>query len=62
MYRRWFNTSTSVQTSDLSQVRAVWKDELRKYCDVIIFSVRGERSLASMLGGGDYDGGKITII
>ncbi|KAF8520442.1 RNA dependent RNA polymerase-domain-containing protein, partial [Hysterangium stoloniferum] len=42
--------------SDIQKVRAVWKDELRKYCDVIIFSVKGERSLASMLGGGDYDG------
>lgn len=26
------------------------------YLDVIVFSVKGERSLASMLGGGDYDG------
>lgn len=51
----------NVQTSHTKQVRAVWKDELRKYCDVIIFSVRGERSLASMLGGGDYDGGKTSI-
>lgn len=26
------------------------------YQDVIVFSTKGESSLASMLGGGDYDG------
>ncbi|KAF8517651.1 RNA dependent RNA polymerase-domain-containing protein [Gautieria morchelliformis] len=48
--------------SDVQKVRAVWRDELRKYRDVIIFSVRGERSLASMLGGGDYDGDTAHVI
>jgi len=49
---RWYTPNIS------TQVRAVWKDELRKYCDVIVFSTQGDRSLASMLGGGDYDGGE----
>ncbi|KAF8581588.1 hypothetical protein K439DRAFT_1353522 [Ramaria rubella] len=48
--------------SDIQKVRAVWKDELRRYCDVIVFSVKGERSLASMLGGGDYDGDTVHVI
>ena len=34
------------------QVKAVDRVELRQYTDVIIFSTQGERSLASMLGGG----------
>lgn len=39
------------------EVQAVWRDELARYTDVIVCSSRGPRSLASMLGGGDYDGG-----
>lgn len=31
------------------------------YQDVVVFSVKGKRSLASMLGGGDYDGYVKTI-
>ncbi|CCO29844.1 hypothetical protein BN14_03865 [Rhizoctonia solani AG-1 IB] len=32
------------------------------YTDVIVFSVKGECSLASMLGGGDYDGDTAVLI
>lgn len=32
---------------------------LRELQDVIVFSVKGDRSLASLLSGGDYDGDKV---
>lgn len=34
---------------------------LRELQDVIVFSVQGDRSLASLLSGGDYDGDKVDI-
>ncbi|KAI8374113.1 RNA dependent RNA polymerase-domain-containing protein [Radiomyces spectabilis] len=42
--------------SDVQKVRAVDCPSLRMYTDVIVFPTKGERSLASKLGGGDYDG------
>jgi hypothetical protein len=42
--------------SDIRKVKAVDCPALRMYTDVIIFPVVGERSLASELSGGDYDG------
>ncbi|KAL5519333.1 hypothetical protein ACEPAH_1016 [Sanghuangporus vaninii] len=48
--------------SDVRKVTAVSHDRLIKYKDVIIFSTKGGRSLASYLGGGDYDGDTATII
>ncbi|KAI7880918.1 RdRP-domain-containing protein [Lichtheimia hyalospora FSU 10163] len=42
--------------SDVQKVKAVDRPELRIYTDVIIFPIKGQRSLASMLAGGDYDG------
>ncbi|KAI9493419.1 RNA dependent RNA polymerase-domain-containing protein [Zychaea mexicana] len=42
--------------SDIQKVKAVDRPELRIYTDVIIFPIKGKRSLASYLGGGDYDG------
>ncbi|MCJ1401803.1 hypothetical protein MMC11_005020 [Xylographa trunciseda] len=42
--------------SDIRKVRAIFKPELSDYKDVIIFSSRGDSSLASKLSGGDYDG------
>ncbi|EPQ58296.1 hypothetical protein GLOTRDRAFT_36051 [Gloeophyllum trabeum ATCC 11539] len=48
--------------TDVQKVRAVQKDELREYRDVIVFSTKGDRSLASKLGGGDYDGDKVLAI
>lgn len=47
--------------SDIQKVRAVFKPELRKYKDVVIFSSKGACSLASKLSGGDYDGDKAWI-
>ncbi|KAI8092751.1 RNA dependent RNA polymerase-domain-containing protein [Halteromyces radiatus] len=42
--------------SDVQKVTAVDSSALRVYSDVVVFSVQGDRSLASKLGGGDYDG------
>jgi hypothetical protein len=42
--------------SDVQKVKAVHCPELRMYTDIIVFSVKGETSLASQLSGGDYDG------
>lgn len=47
--------------SDVQKVRAVDCAGLRSYSDVLICSVNGRRSLASMLGGGDYDGDIVSI-
>ncbi|KAL1984058.1 hypothetical protein VTN96DRAFT_9655 [Rasamsonia emersonii] len=47
--------------SDIQRRRAVWKHELRHFKDVIVFSSRGEKPLASLLSGGDYDGDKPWI-
>ncbi|KZS95473.1 hypothetical protein SISNIDRAFT_452100 [Sistotremastrum niveocremeum HHB9708] len=48
--------------SDIQIVEAVYHEKLRQYTDVIIFSTQGDRSLASLLGGGDYDGDKVIAI
>ena len=34
---------------------------LRELQDVIVFSIQGDQSLASLLSGGDYDGDKVCI-
>ncbi|MCJ1464994.1 hypothetical protein MMC07_003609 [Pseudocyphellaria aurata] len=47
--------------SDIQKVRAVFKPELRRYRDVVIFSSKGTCSLASKLSGGDYDGDRAWI-
>ncbi|KZV78606.1 hypothetical protein EXIGLDRAFT_824197 [Exidia glandulosa HHB12029] len=46
----------------LSQVTAVDHPKLREYRDVMFFSVKGSRSLASLLGGGDYDGDTVNTL
>ncbi|KAF8708053.1 RNA-dependent RNA polymerase, partial [Rhizoctonia solani] len=53
-----------IQISDTRKVMAVNNYELwsRGYFDVIIFSVKGSRSLASLLSGGDYDGDTVVLI
>ncbi|KAG9121227.1 hypothetical protein FRC07_002909, partial [Ceratobasidium sp. 392] len=50
--------------SDVRKVMAVDCADLwtAGYHDVIVFSVKGESSLASMLGGGDYDGDTVYVI
>ncbi len=42
--------------SDIQKVRAVAKEELWGLKDVIVFSTKGNPSLAAKLSGGDYDG------
>jgi hypothetical protein len=42
--------------SDIQKVRAVFKEELMGLKDVIVFSTKGNPSLAEKLSGGDYDG------
>lgn len=42
--------------SDIQKVKAVWKEELMRFKDVIIFPAKGNPSLAAKLSGGDYDG------
>lgn len=48
--------SPCIQACDVQKVRAVYRPELRYYRDVVIASSVGERSLCSLLSGGDYDG------
>lgn len=48
--------------SDVQKVRAVCRPEYADYIDVIILPTKGERSLASLLAGGDYDGDVATCI
>ncbi|KAJ5323313.1 RNA-directed RNA polymerase [Penicillium atrosanguineum] len=42
--------------SDIQRRKAVWKNELRHFKDVIVFPTTGDVPLAHMLSGGDYDG------
>jgi RNA-dependent RNA polymerase len=44
--------------SDVRKVKAVSRTELYKYHGVIVVNVKDHRSLLSILGGGDYDGGE----
>ncbi|KAI9459182.1 RNA dependent RNA polymerase-domain-containing protein [Lactarius psammicola] len=48
--------------TDVQKVKAVFKPELDDYVNVIVFSIKGPRSLASMLGTGDYDGDRVDCI
>lgn len=48
--------------TDVQKVKAVFKSELDDYVNVIMFSIKGPRSLASMLGTGDYDGDMVICI
>ncbi|KAG8219296.1 RNA dependent RNA polymerase-domain-containing protein [Butyriboletus roseoflavus] len=47
--------------SDIQKVRAVAHPKLSNYFNVIVFPVKGKQSLASMLGGGDYDGDTVML-
>ena len=47
--------------SDIQRVKLVFKLELLGFQDVIIFSTKGARPLASYLSGGDYDGDKCWL-
>lgn len=45
--------------TDIQKVTAVDNRKLRELKDVIVFSTKGDKSLASLLSGGDYDGDKV---
>jgi hypothetical protein len=47
--------------SDIQKVKAVFKPELRRFKDVIMFSLEGDVPLAQKLSGGDYDGDRAWI-
>lgn len=47
--------------SDVQKVRVAFKPELMGLKDVIVFSTKGNHSLASMLSGGDYDGDRAWV-
>lgn len=47
--------------SDIQRVRIVCKPQLAHIKDVVVFSAKGPRSLASKLQGGDYDGDRYWI-
>ncbi|KAI7868277.1 RNA dependent RNA polymerase-domain-containing protein [Spinellus fusiger] len=42
--------------SDIQKVRAIDCEALHIYTDIVVFPTQGHQSLASLLGGGDYDG------
>ncbi|KAG5718247.1 putative RNA-dependent RNA polymerase SHL2 [Termitomyces sp. T112] len=48
--------------SDIQKVMAVDRPELSRWVDVLIVSTKGEKSFASMLSGGDYDGDEVFIL
>ncbi|KAG8665411.1 hypothetical protein FPOAC2_10482 [Fusarium poae] len=47
--------------SDVQKVRAVFRPNLKRLKDVIVFSSKGKSPLADMLSGGDYDGDQAWI-
>ncbi|GKT99639.1 unnamed protein product [Fusarium langsethiae] len=47
--------------SDMQKVRAVFRPNLKRLKDVIVFSSKGKSPLADMLSGGDYDGDQAWI-
>lgn len=46
---------------DIQRRKAVWKQDLRHFKDVIVFPTKGDTPLASLLSGGDYDGDRPWI-
>ncbi|KAF8305208.1 hypothetical protein DL93DRAFT_2102154 [Clavulina sp. PMI_390] len=48
--------------SDIRKLRAINHPMFHMYTDVVLFSVKGERSALSWLGGGDYDGDTARLI
>ncbi|CAG1974943.1 unnamed protein product [Fusarium graminearum] len=47
--------------SDVQKVRAVFRPNLKRLKDVIVFSSKGKSPLADMLSGGDYDGDQAWV-
>ncbi|KAM0427592.1 hypothetical protein ACHAPT_007553 [Fusarium lateritium] len=47
--------------SDIQKVRAVFRPNLKRLKDVVVFSSKGKSPLADLLSGGDYDGDKAWV-
>lgn len=54
--------SPQIHPGDLQVVRAVKRPELEHLKNVVVFSCKGDRALASCLGGGDLDGDIFNLI
>ncbi|BGP25434.1 hypothetical protein JCM10295v2_004359 [Rhodotorula toruloides] len=54
--------SPAIQPCDIQKATGVLCEAYAAYCDVIIVSTKGERSLCSILSGGDYDGDKLVVM
>lgn len=48
--------------SDFQRVKIVNRPELSRFVNIILLPIVGNRSLASFLSGGDYDGDQVVII
>lgn len=51
----------TMMASDIQKVEAVEHELLADYTNVVVFSTKGSRSLASFLAGGDYDGDTVMV-
>ncbi|KAH7103640.1 RNA dependent RNA polymerase-domain-containing protein [Auriculariales sp. MPI-PUGE-AT-0066] len=49
-------------STDIRRTEFIKHDKLKGYVDVVVVSIKGVRSLASMLSGGDYDGDTVTVL
>ncbi|KAJ3821510.1 RdRP-domain-containing protein [Lentinula raphanica] len=54
--------SPQIHPGDCQFVEAVYREELAHLKNVVVFSCKGDRSLPSMLGGGDLDGDIYNLI
>jgi RNA-dependent RNA polymerase len=50
----------ALHPGDIRRVKAVDRPQLHHLRNVIVFSVKGERDLPNMLGGGDLDGEQVS--
>jgi hypothetical protein len=53
--------SPALLPSDIQRRKAVFRDQLRHFKDVAVFSTKGDVPLADLLSGGDYDGDRIWL-
>lgn len=53
--------SPALLPSDIQRRKAVFRDQLRHFKDVVVFSTKGDVPLADLLSGGDYDGDRIWL-
>ncbi|KAL4069320.1 RdRP-domain-containing protein [Scleroderma citrinum] len=54
--------SPQIHPGDVQLVKAVRREELKHLTNVVVFSCKGNRPLASCLGGGDLDGDDFNLI